>query len=249
MKYSENQLRFNPGDRIFLYTDGVTEAKSKDDSFYTSQRLLDELNRVKESDPENTVKYIGKSVDDFQSGVQQYDDITMLCFEFKSFCSPRKGSARSFSADKCEFSNAVGFIRDEVSKYVKKETVLRDIEIASSEVVANICSYAYPKKDKEKSVEYGSALQEDTAGNDACHSPVKELFDVCITNEDRSISIEFSDYGIQYNPLDNRTPDTTIQLKDRKTGGLGVYIVRKLMNDVYYRYENGKNILTLIKVY
>jgi anti-sigma regulatory factor (Ser/Thr protein kinase) len=91
------------------------------------------------------------------------------------------------------------------------------IGIAVDEVFANICSYA---------------------GTDTVDIRIKA--DDCIT-------LEFADSGIPYNPLTAASPDVTLGAHDRKIGGLGVFMIKKLMDSVEYRHEDGKNILTLIK--
>jgi len=57
--------------------------------------------------------------------------------------------------------------------------------------------------------------------------------------------IEFADSGTPYNPLAKADPDVTLPADEREIGGLGIFMVKKLMDDVVYRYEDGKNILTI----
>ena len=57
--------------------------------------------------------------------------------------------------------------------------------------------------------------------------------------------MRFSDGGKKYNPLENKDPDITADLKDRKIGGLGVFLAKKLSDKISYTYENGQNILTI----
>lgn len=66
--------------------------------------------------------------------------------------------------------------------------------------------------------------------------------------EPRIVSITFTDGGRPFNPLERSDPDTTLSARDRKIGGLGIYMVKKSMDDVRYEYREGKNILTIRKV-
>ena len=59
--------------------------------------------------------------------------------------------------------------------------------------------------------------------------------------------LEFTDGGMYFDPLAKPDPDITLSAEDRGIGGLGIFMVKKTMDDVAYRYENGKNILTLRK--
>jgi anti-sigma regulatory factor (Ser/Thr protein kinase) len=64
----------------------------------------------------------------------------------------------------------------------------------------------------------------------------------------REMNIEFEDAGKPYNPLGNAEPDITVSMEDRPIGGLGVFLVKKLMDGVTYRFENNRNFLTLTKL-
>lgn len=82
-KYQKHELTLEPGDKLFLYTDGVTEATSDKDELYGEQRLKDYLNNHIEQDIENTIKGVKKDIDNFIGTAEQFDDITMLEFLFK----------------------------------------------------------------------------------------------------------------------------------------------------------------------
>ena len=60
-------------------------------------------------------------------------------------------------------------------------------------------------------------------------------------------SLTFIDSGVPYNPLEKDDPDTTLSAEDRKIGGLGIFLVKKSMDDMRYECKDGKNILTLVK--
>lgn len=64
---------------------------------------------------------------------------------------------------------------------------------------------------------------------------------------ERIVQITFCDTGIPYNPLQKPDPDINIPLEERQIGGLGIYLVKKSMDEVLYRYEDGQNILTIRK--
>lgn len=97
------------------------------------------------------------------------------------------------------------------------------IDVAVEEIFVNIASYAYDK-------EIGVAVVQ-----------------VEMLNEPLSVEITFIDNGKQYNPLANPDPDTTLSAKERKKGGLGIFMVKNSMDDVTYEYKDGKNILTIKK--
>lgn len=82
-KYTKHEVTLEPGDKIFLYTDGVTEATSDNDELYGEKRLKDYLNSNIDKNVEITIKGVKKDIDNFIGKAEQFDDITMLEFLFK----------------------------------------------------------------------------------------------------------------------------------------------------------------------
>ena len=82
MAYSETGLRLKNGDKIFLYTDGVTEAVTKDNESFGNDRLLECLKDCAEEGPGKTLEKVKSSLNGFVRDNEQFDDITMLCFEW-----------------------------------------------------------------------------------------------------------------------------------------------------------------------
>ena len=68
-----------------------------------------------------------------------------------------------------------------------------------------------------------------------------------VSGEPVSVTITFIDHGIPYDPLSRQDPDVTKSAEDREIGGLGIFLTRKIMDDLSYEYRDGKNILTLKK--
>ena len=79
VKYKKYEIQLQPGDEIYLYTDGVTEAQNMDNQLYGEERLLDSLNNCAELEVADICKRIRKDVDAFVGEADQFDDITMLC--------------------------------------------------------------------------------------------------------------------------------------------------------------------------
>lgn len=97
------------------------------------------------------------------------------------------------------------------------------IDVAVEELFVNIASYAY----------------EEDAGD--------VVVQVAMHEKPLSAEISFIDSGIQYDPLSKPDPDITLSVKERKKGGLGIFMVKESMDDVRYEYKDGKNILTIKK--
>ena len=105
------------------------------------------------------------------------------------------------------------------SCHLKEPLALR---LACEEIIMNVTSYAYPEG-------------------------VDGFLDVAIQKTDR-IVIRFEDGGVPFNPLEQIAPNTKLSWKERRVGGLGIFLLRYKMDDVRYIYENHKNVLTIEKV-
>lgn len=97
------------------------------------------------------------------------------------------------------------------------------IELAVEEIFVNIVNYAYQPK-----------LGEATIRCEVCDQPLQ-------------VTIEFQDQGKKFDPLERESADTSEKALLEREGGLGILMVKKSMDDVSYRYENGKNIFTIRK--
>ena len=128
---------------------------------------------------------------------------------------------KKFIAVKEELDNVIKFVNNEIEKDVDKKTLMK-IDVVIEEIFVNIASYAY-KKDEE-----GFA-------------------NISIKNENNKIVITFEDAGIPFNPLLKENPDITLSAEKRKTGGLGIYMMKKMMDNVEYIYKDNKNILVIEK--
>ena len=83
MKYKAGTMQLDVGDKIFQYTDGVTEATNINNELYGMDRLGEILNKVKNGTPHEILPAVKKNIDEFVGEAPQFDDITMLCLEYK----------------------------------------------------------------------------------------------------------------------------------------------------------------------
>ncbi len=97
------------------------------------------------------------------------------------------------------------------------------IDIALDELVSNVVRYAY-----------GDSIGKLTVIAGLCDNP--DIF-----------KITFIDSGLPYNPLEKDDPDVTMSADDRQIGGLGIFMVKKTMDNIEYKYENNQNILSIYK--
>lgn len=82
MKYKEYEFTMEHGSRLFLYTDGVTEATDSDNGLFGTERLLDVLNLAADADPEETLYMVRNTIEAFVGDSEQFDDLTMMCVRY-----------------------------------------------------------------------------------------------------------------------------------------------------------------------
>jgi sigma-B regulation protein RsbU (phosphoserine phosphatase) len=83
IQYKEYELRLEPGDQVFLYTDGVPEATNAKEDMFGMERMVEALNSDPDARPQQILTNVRAAVDEFAGGAEQYDDLTMLCVEYK----------------------------------------------------------------------------------------------------------------------------------------------------------------------
>ena len=117
----------------------------------------------------------------------------------------------------------IAVITDFVNSILEANGCSAKVHIAIDEIFGNIAYYAYTPKTGEATVQ------------------------VEIKNFPERLELTFIDKGIPYNPLENKDPDVTLDIEKRKIGGLGIFLVKEMMDEVSYEYADGKNILKLKK--
>ena len=82
-RYKEYELQLQPGDRLFVYTDGVPEATDAENHMFGTERMIDALNIEPSAEPQTILRNVRKAVDEFVNDAEQFDDLTMLCMEYR----------------------------------------------------------------------------------------------------------------------------------------------------------------------
>ncbi len=140
IKYTSQSITLKQGDRLFLYTDGVTEAQNLKGKFFGEDRLSAVLNKVKGS-AEKTLQLVGREMNKFTKGALQSDDITMLELIFNA-----KGKDTFVvKADNAEMDNVLEYVQTDMEKHQLSQTARSNMLIAVGEAFSNIASYAYEK--------------------------------------------------------------------------------------------------------
>ena len=223
MRYRISEITLSPGDRLFLYTDGVTEATNAENKLYGEDRLLNLINQYNGMEATAFLTALKENIDEFVGDAPQFDDITMLMFDYKPIKMRGQMTHRIFLAKTEVLSDVLAFVEEKLSEYqcpIKTQTALC---VAIEEVFVNIARYAYGEADGK--VDFGVSFDE----------------------SNRVITFRIADKGVPFDPLKKPDPDITLSAEEREIGGLGIFITKKTMDSVVYSYEDGENILTMIK--
>ena len=219
-KYTKHELKLEPGDRLFLYTDGVTEATNINKELYGNDRLQNYLNNNVSKSLTDTINGLKKDIDNFVGKEKQFDDITMLELLFKEYNT--KEDSKEFKANTKELNNVISYLDDYLNKNNISKKIVNQLELVIEELFVNICNYAYEGK--------------------------SGYFKITLENNDNKIIITLEDEGIKFNPLEKEEPDTTLSIEERNVGGLGILLAKKNLDNIKYRREDNKNILILEKI-
>lgn len=221
IKYRQQELQLEPGDVIFLYTDGVTEATNADKELYGEDRLLAAVNSRTFESAQEMCAFVKQDVDAFVGEADQFDDITMLALRFIG--KPPVPTYRSEKASISDIPAVTAFAEEVMEKLECPMKTVYQVNVAIDEMYSNIVKYGYGDEPGPVTVQL-------------------------IEKEDpHCLYIRFEDEGIPYNPLTKEDPDVTLSAEKRGIGGLGIFVVKKTMDDMRYKYENGKNILSIMK--
>ena len=233
VRYKEQTLKLEPGDFLYLYTDGVTEASKKDKSRYGNDRLLELLSHnfgTGEAACRKICTTVKQSVDAFAEGAPQFDDITQFCLYYagnKTEVSPEKTGKqmkeKTFPAEVDRLYDVLSFINELLDEAGCGKKEKKQLDMAVEEIYVNISSYAYG------------------AGNG------NVIIRVTTEKDPGRAEIIISDTGMPYNPLENPDPDLRMDAENRQHGGFGIFLVKSTMDDITYARGDGKNILTLRK--
>ena len=228
MPYAKQEFRMNPGDILYLYTDGITEATDAHNELFGEDRLLKALNSKEFTSMQDVCDTVKAAVDEFVGEAPQFDDMTMVAFQYNGPEDDEEVILKdkkviTVPAKVAALGDLMQFVDENLEQMecpMKNQT---QIDIAVDEIFANISSYAYESGEGDFIVEM---------------YPCKET---------RGVKLRFIDTGVPYNPLTHEDPDITLSAEERGIGGLGILMVKNTMTKVDYEYTNGKNILTLTK--
>jgi phosphoserine phosphatase RsbU/P len=215
-RYRTNRITLHAGEALVLYTDGVTEAMDPQNRLFSTPRLEQTLLRLAPQRPVHLLTKLVEEVQAFSSGAVQADDITLLALRYRQAAVLELTLANRLS----EVERLISALEQFGQVHRMADSDVQAVTLALDEVITNTISYGYD--------------------DEGAHE-----IRVRLTLANGGLSAEVEDDGKPFNPLTAPQPDLTGPVEARPVGGLGVHLVRSVMNHVDYRRESGKNRLLM----
>ena len=223
--YEMQTLTMKPGSTIFLYTDGLTEARNADRKLMGREKVLQMITAVGTADPKQLVEMCIAQWREYIGETEQSDDMTLLAVSFTP--SEEKeilDRLLTLHNDTAEVDQLGVFVKQVGESLSIDKALTGKIRLAVEEAVVNVMEYAYPKGSKG------------------------EVSIRAVSNGKR-LKFVITDSGIPFNPTKVAATNTMLSVEERPVGGLGILLVRELMDSINYERIDGKNVLTLRKNY
>ncbi|MFC1485123.1 SpoIIE family protein phosphatase [bacterium] len=223
--YEKEKIMLNEGDILYMYTDGITEAMNTNKEMFGEESLKNTLSKYRNYSVDALVKYTLQVVEDFADGEPQSDDITIMALEYLNGNKlvDKKNELFAIKNDISQVREAA----EKITKFCKNnncaENITNDVNLAVEEIIVNIISYGY--KDNNQ------------------HDIKIEL-----EIENSIFRIKITDGAETFNLLEKETDvEFEKSIDKRAVGGLGIFLVKNLMDNIFYNQKDGKNILIIEK--
>ena len=217
MEFVEQETDLLYDDALFLYTDGLNEAENAAHEQFGMKRMYEVLHTRRGAQAH--LDAVVSAVKSFVGDAPQSDDLTML---FIHFLGGANGHILHLNNAISEISRLEGFMVHVASETGIDPGTASAINLALEEAVANVIDYAYPE---------------------GVEGPVELEF----KNTPRRLTFILTDEGKEFDPTAAPEVDINADVEHRRIGGLGIHLVRSIMDSVSYLRKDGKNILTMIK--
>ena len=225
MKYVTQECTLEAGSTLFLYTDGLTEAMNAAYEQFGEGRIVPLLETCiqQQLPPRQILDTVGEGVHAFVQEADQSDDLTMLALRYTP------GQFATLLTEKITLNCDIGritelnaFLQSVGERLKLNESVLSQVQMAVEEAVVNVMNYAYPD------------------GKNG-------FVTIKVMSDGHELRMVVIDSGIAFDPTQKEKADTTLSVEDRPIGGLGIFLIREMMDSINYERVDGRNILMMIK--
>lgn len=220
-QYKQQELIIEKGTTMLLYTDGLTEAENHDQKLYGETRLLKLVSEIKNISIQGFVETILDDVKSHVETAEQSDDLTLLAIKYHG---PAKKYEKSIT-----LLNEIDQIKD-LQHFVEtvgldlnlNSSLIMNLNLALEEAVSNVILYAYPKIKGKKII-------------------------VSVSFKGNDLVFTITDTGIPFDPTLIDNPNLELSAEERPIGGLGIFLIKQIMNEVTYSRIHDVNVFTMKK--
>jgi len=224
--FKESKTRLAPGDELFFYTDGVTEADNVQRELFGNDRLKMVLDQSTSESVVDRVRDIMQAVKTFAGNAPQADDITMLALRYNGI-APSDAAAPVFHKTMPNQLMAIPVLQTAFEQYVaqwaRAKPLIPTLNMALDDLLSNVVQYGFPNDPSEHLITVDGEVRGDY------------------------VILTISDDGVPFNPLMVAVPDLSVPYHERDIGGLGIHLVRSMFDEVSYHRTVGHNVLTIKK--
>lgn len=220
--YKDEMLRLNKGDLVALYTDGVTEARNALGAFFGEKQLLSFFEKEDYSSLFQIHRDLQDRIFDFIGKEEQFDDLTYLLLQYQGDRVYIRHM--TFDAKMQEMDRVCDFLREQAKEVGLEQSVVKELLLVVDEIFSNIAKYAYEGEQGEV------------------------YFRFQFNRDKNEVILTFIDHGVEFNQLGvEDKPLSPEDFQQRAEGGLGILMVKKMMDETSYSHLGSKNIVTLKK--
>ena len=227
--FVEQHIDFPESSALLLYTDGLTEATfvptNGKPQMFGEQRVIHDVEKNSKASAKELVDYLTQHVNIFANGTEQDDDLTLMCIRHaEADCGSTPTKHRLIIKNELtEVSRMHTFIMTVCREYGIQNGIEKTLNLALEEWVVNVINYAYPK---------------------GMRGHVEMTSDF----KDGILTLVVKDHGVAFNPTQHSEVDIDASLEERIVGGLGIHLVRSIMDNMTYeRTVDGYNVVTMTK--
>ncbi len=222
-RYTSTTMTLSKHDQLLLYTDGVSEAYCAEGEQYGDHRLERFCAAHPELHPRELIEAMSTELRAWTQDTEQSDDVTMLALEYG--VAPETRGEITVPATIENLETVIDMIHGELAKRFCPIATQHQMDIALEELFVNVCHYAYADKG-----EVGPCR-------------VSYLY----RPYPSSITISLTDWGTPFDPLEQRDPTLPSSVQDAKIGGLGIFMTKRLTDELSYARDNDTNVVTFKK--
>jgi len=207
---------------LILYTDGVTEAENDKKELYGEKRLMETVKRNAGVSSRKMTETILSDINLHIKDNEHSDDIALLVIDYNKR-HDEDMQTLSISNKIDELNKLTQFIEQLGEQMSLSPSLVMNLNLAMEEAVSNVILYAYPEQQSDKQIE------------------------ITVSRNGDKLIMTVTDDGSAFDLMKKEDPDIDLPAEERPIGGLGIFLIKKIMDEVEYRRMNGNNVLTLVK--